>query len=329
MDLAAWLKKSREQRGMSMRDLAQQSGVKHTTISRIENGFSDVTLQTIISIFDALGLTVEDLALSFAQTHTESNLSYVSHVLSKTPAQGHRELLYGSSLIESNVLNSSRVASILVRYRANSKSVCELLAVWLNEIEAAASLMIETLLHGSKRGIEPNNLGLTGLDVERFLDDWSAFRFEFEYPRTVTADLLSQTCRQGGVLISQDIPAFIRRLRGRDFSPADVAQTLRLSPGSLHGLVNGGTSKTKVTDVIGLERMLNTDGDIIRMFWSVRRFEDKFGTLNGPAAEDRDPFKRDKREVRLAVILVKVYRWYQVLKRDKEWLANSTLEFSS
>ncbi|MBI3887533.1 helix-turn-helix transcriptional regulator, partial [Candidatus Microgenomates bacterium] len=53
------LKKERKERGLTQDRLAQISHVPRTTITKIESGSRNTTLQTLMSIAQAMGKTVE------------------------------------------------------------------------------------------------------------------------------------------------------------------------------------------------------------------------------------------------------------------------------
>ena len=55
------IKKLREQRALSLSDLAQITGLSRVTINRIENGKQRPMPRTIRKLANALGVTVEEL----------------------------------------------------------------------------------------------------------------------------------------------------------------------------------------------------------------------------------------------------------------------------
>lgn len=60
MNFAQHLRKLREERGLSQRELARLSGVSNGTISLIEQGRSDPTLGLMMKILDGIGVSVAD-----------------------------------------------------------------------------------------------------------------------------------------------------------------------------------------------------------------------------------------------------------------------------
>jgi transcriptional regulator with XRE-family HTH domain len=57
----ASLKKIRESKGMSQLDLASLSSLEKTSISRIENGRTNITLTTAIILSSSLGIKLKEL----------------------------------------------------------------------------------------------------------------------------------------------------------------------------------------------------------------------------------------------------------------------------
>jgi len=57
----ASLKKIRESKGMSQSELASYSSLEKTSISRIENGRTNITLTTAILLSTSLGIKLKEL----------------------------------------------------------------------------------------------------------------------------------------------------------------------------------------------------------------------------------------------------------------------------
>lgn len=53
------LREEREKAGFSQMQLAEKVGINKSLISKIENGFSDVKLSSLVKIFSALGLSLD------------------------------------------------------------------------------------------------------------------------------------------------------------------------------------------------------------------------------------------------------------------------------
>jgi transcriptional regulator with XRE-family HTH domain len=61
MNIGEKVKSLRKQRNMSLRELAQNTGLSKTTLSDLENGIKNPSLDTVEKIATAFGLTSSDL----------------------------------------------------------------------------------------------------------------------------------------------------------------------------------------------------------------------------------------------------------------------------
>ena len=55
------LKRTRQSKGISLRNLAEKSHVHYTTIARIEAGHLNPTIKTLNKLAKALGVNIEEL----------------------------------------------------------------------------------------------------------------------------------------------------------------------------------------------------------------------------------------------------------------------------
>ncbi|HVU57734.1 MAG TPA: XRE family transcriptional regulator [Puia sp.] len=78
------LKLLREKRGLKSLDLANRAGLTPQTISRIENGKTDVSYQTLQKILVAMGYDLKDLAEDVDEGSAEKSMSYLLRRLAKT-----------------------------------------------------------------------------------------------------------------------------------------------------------------------------------------------------------------------------------------------------
>lgn len=82
-DLGRQIRLLRERRGLSLNDLARQSGVSVTGIRNIELGRANPGLLTMVAIIDALGMPIDELV---TMTRRASKTVYVS----RAPTAGQR-----------------------------------------------------------------------------------------------------------------------------------------------------------------------------------------------------------------------------------------------
>lgn len=61
MDLGTYIKKAREAKGMSQKEVSTESGLDNGNYSRIENGKTDPSFSTVVKIAQALQIDLHDL----------------------------------------------------------------------------------------------------------------------------------------------------------------------------------------------------------------------------------------------------------------------------
>lgn len=66
------IKKLRECRGMTGKDVAARAGINNRSLSRIEHGKRGVTLTTLRRILDALGCSLQDMVLDTAENEEQA-----------------------------------------------------------------------------------------------------------------------------------------------------------------------------------------------------------------------------------------------------------------
>lgn len=88
------LREIREIKGLTQEELAEQIGISHAPISKIENGEGNPTLDTIEKITDALGITPMELFDFGRIKNIENNLKLEELIIT------HRNVLINRSLSE-------------------------------------------------------------------------------------------------------------------------------------------------------------------------------------------------------------------------------------
>jgi len=57
--MLAKIKEFREEKGMTQEELAQKAKVNRTTLSKIESGYRNATIETLMRLASAMGLSLE------------------------------------------------------------------------------------------------------------------------------------------------------------------------------------------------------------------------------------------------------------------------------
>lgn len=91
-----WLRKQREERGLSQSDLARLSGLHRQIINKTENGVSDPALKTYIALSNALKIhlmTVLRVASEIPEGHeNEAKFEDWEYLISKMTPDDEKEL---------------------------------------------------------------------------------------------------------------------------------------------------------------------------------------------------------------------------------------------
>lgn len=104
---AAWLKRSREEAGLTQDELASQIGVKKAYISKLENKPDSVTLPRLVKLSKALGVSLSSILIVMGYLKPERELE--PHVM--------RLLHYYQSLPETEQKLAEEIIKTLWRER--------------------------------------------------------------------------------------------------------------------------------------------------------------------------------------------------------------------
>jgi transcriptional regulator with XRE-family HTH domain len=77
------LRKTRKPKPLSQEKLAELAGVHHTYIGAIERGEKNVTLETLLRVAQALGVSIEDL-LPLPNTSGQERIAEIGALLEKS-----------------------------------------------------------------------------------------------------------------------------------------------------------------------------------------------------------------------------------------------------
>lgn len=99
------IKYLRTQKNMSQQDLAKKAGIDRSTISRIENGIIETTLDNAIKISDALGVSLYELIGRDLKSDT---------TLPKKNHEQYKQILKDKGLMDENeVINEENLDKLI------------------------------------------------------------------------------------------------------------------------------------------------------------------------------------------------------------------------
>ncbi len=287
MDFGSWLKQMRLERNMDLRAFADLIGINMSSVSRIENSRTQVTLSTAVRICERLEVPLPTLMQSLQGKALPDLDSLVV-----TEREG--------------VLTLSDVQEFLeyIRYDWHGGSI--LLAELLNAI------FVRQI--GSRSIPLGKNIHLFGPeDVNKLLMDMPLYRFELQYPQTIQANDIWETYRQGGWLTFLDIGIYIKKVR-KDVTFVRLHPNVHVSDSVISRLESGSLERIKLIDVVMLDEQLEQGGKLLAMYWKASHFSDalvQFLSQSKHSPTDI-PFSMWKeQQVRLSEILTILCRWLQ------------------
>jgi transcriptional regulator with XRE-family HTH domain len=299
MDFGAWVRSIRDQREMDVRAFAHLVGVDASTISRIEQARSQVTLSTAVRICEGVGMTPSDLFWAL---------------------QGQRPKWTdgGDVTRESEVITINDLATWLSSLRRHWQEECAWLTSLLNRIAARSD----------NGGVTPSETALLIVpeDIEKLLQDSRLYQFKVRYPEDMKAEALWNIYTDGGALSLVDIGAYIRQARRtRRLTLSGLEESGKLSASVLSRLEAGALERVKLIDVLTLDEQLGQEGKIVAMYWRACRLIDAVARVHQQQEQAgvAMPASADRMEQDLKVIelLLTICRWLSCLSpADPAWV---------
>lgn len=274
----------RKDRQLSIEQLAAKSGVDIGTISRTENGATQVTLESAVLLCRALQMTLTELIFE-----TQEN-GVVPHLVEPDDAVLHR----------ATDLTRSDAQALLELYSASRYVCIEMLVNWLNSIA------------NRLKGDEPLPFNLDAQSVQLYLTKHDAFRFKVKYPEQFRIWAIETIYRLNGDLGNGDIPLLLSAVA----SDTERYQQLgRLGKDTIWRLQTARAERTRFSEVLKLAQELNID--FIGMYDNVEKLASNTISALEPELHYTDEVAR------LISLFVSICSWLRALGDDSEsWLKN-------
>lgn len=242
MDFGQWIRSIRKEQQLDIRALAIRTGVEASTISRVENTRTQVTLSTAIRICEGLGVTAIGLIQAI---------------------QGKQLLLTEDTSLPPNdaIPTLHDVESFIISYRTNPREGYLLLSNILNKVLSLRDIDIEL----SKRD---NTYPFTPEGVRSLLFHSTVYQFEIQYPSDIEPKDILAIYKQGGVLTLVDIGIYIKKVRRqKQVTLAHLEDTAKVSTSVLSRLETGSMEQVKLADTLKLDEQLEQGGKLLAMYW--------------------------------------------------------------
>jgi transcriptional regulator with XRE-family HTH domain len=241
MDFGSWVRAQRERREMDVRAFARLTGVDASTISRVEQARSQVTLWTAVRMCERLNVTSADL---------------LAALQGKRPPFAVQQK--GGQAVD--VVTVGDLEAFLRYMRRHWQEGCAWLTSLLNQIAPLAD--DGRVSHGGSAPL------IVPEDIEKLLQDSHLYQFKVQYPVAITAADLWNIYLRGGALSLVDMGAYLKHARrAMRVTLSDLEESGKVSASVLSRLETGELSRVKLTDVLILDEQLGQEGKLMAMYW--------------------------------------------------------------
>jgi len=284
-----FIRSVRKERKLDILALAERSGVEASTISRVENARTQVTLLTAIRLCEGLEVTVADVL---------------------TALLGSRSLRkQQSQVLEALAVPTTRDANqFLTYFHSNKEDGMIWLANLLNKV-------VSMNMHVQGGQGDHAFHFFVPEDIQKLLFDSQVYRFEIQYPPAVRPSDLLAIHQQAGMLTLLDISEYVRKVRReKQMTIARLEQVTKLSQGAIARLESTVVEQIKLADVLVLDKQLEQEGILLSMYWEAYRFYERSIRRRGTSAEQ---------DMKLVSIFITICRWLQFMNpQDISWMRN-------
>lgn len=285
MDFGGWVRALRQAQKLDIRALTERAGVEVSTISRVENARTNVTLLTAIRLCKGLGVSFNDML----------------------------EVVYGKRVARDIHEGSAQPGAVPTR-----EDVDQFLE-YLHHEEKGGKVRLTHLINkvifisesaGKKSGVDGAELFLS---VDILLTDSPFIRFEVQYPLSLSSKDIFTIYAYGGLLTPLDIGEYIRKVRReRQITLEQLERAANFSTSVLLRLESSVIEQIKLADVAVLDQHLDQNGVLFSMYWDVYSFYDDLLHRYPTTAE---------RDMKLVSIFVLACRWLHAMNpQDVSWV---------
>lgn len=288
MGFGQWVREARSSKGLSVNALAEQVELNASSISRIENETTSPTVETAVRIFKVLGADAADFYRAVTNIR---NLDLLPN-----PENG---------TAQSSVPTMDDVIAFDTFCHQNPTMGRPLLCRWLNKVYTVD-------LAGSEGDVGE----LKPEDIDKLLSDSRVYTLEVHYPALIESRIIRDICRQGGVILHQDVFRYTyeklyrkesRPLPDERLFPLSVLNNLRLAE---------SIRKITLSDLVRLDEYCGTHGEITVLCLKAVEFE--MVVIPNPARPIRFITRpsnwRNLAQFKLGYVLVLISRWIEVFR---------------
>jgi transcriptional regulator with XRE-family HTH domain len=287
MDFGEWIRSIRKAQKVDIRTLAGQTGVEASTISRVENTRTQVTLSTAIRICEGLGVTGHDLLEAVQEKH----ISY----------QKDNRLTP-----DETIPTLENVETFFTALHSNPQEGYYILSSLLKKVINLRGSGSETIQRESLHTFNPE-----GMPVLLFQSP--IYQFEVQYPPDIQPKDIIAIYTQEGALTLVDIGMYIKKIRReKQITLAHLEKVAKVSSSVLSRLETGLMEQVKLADILNLDEQLGQDGKLLLMYWRAYRLNDLLSRSEKKVANHSSAMLPEQYEKLTAVFII-LHRWLQQL----------------
>lgn len=286
MNFGEWVRDLRKAQKLDIRTLARQIGVEASTISRVENTRTQVTLNTAIRICEGLGVTGIDLLNAVQGKH-------ILYQEKNGPA-------------DKAIPTIEDVETFLLSLQANPSSGYQILSDLLNKVISPSDVDTEVLPKNYPGNFNPE-------DLHRLLFLSPIYQLEVQYPSDIRSENILSIYEQNGALTLIDIGMYLKKLRReKQVTLASLESTAKISTNVLSRLETGSLEQIRLADILNIDEQLEQEGILLLMYWRAYRLNDLLSRFGTRKADQRSSLTPEQYE-KLAYAFITLHRWLQQL----------------
>ena len=305
--LIQWLHETRQSKGLDIGELSKLCGLATSMISRIENGVSAVTFNTVVRLCFGLGID----SRSFSEQLT------ISRIDSKRPI----DPFYTSHILPPH-LTILDIEAFKLAYRFDILAAQgDLIVSWKNILERRKDF------HGDSFQAATTQIknATTALS-----------RIPLEYPSLGCFEL-EDIYGEHGVIALVDAGNYLREIRQDKFKTlVEFQEASQISRNILRRIENGQMERIRFSDILMLAQLFEKGDSILSMFWAAFEYHTGIEAIRVISNPDPDVIIALK-EVDYAIdpypdTLLRISRWYlryPLEYNDRLWLDRERKKWES
>jgi transcriptional regulator with XRE-family HTH domain len=286
MNFGEWVRDLRKAQKLDIRTLAGQIGVEASTISRVENTRTQVTLSTAIRICEGLDVTSIDLLNAVQGKHN----SYQEKKDSADKA----------------IPTVEDVETFLLSLLDNPSLGYQILSDLLNQVVLLRDADTEVLPKNYPGVFNPE-------DLHRLLFLSPIYQLEVQYPSDIRPEDILSIYERNGALTLVDIGMYLKKLRReKQITLAHLEGMAKISTNVLSRLEIGSLEQIRLADILNIDEQLEQEGILLQMYWRAYRLNELLYRMRIKKTDRPSSLASDQYE-KLAHTFIILHRWLRQL----------------